>query len=90
MAGRIGYNPCDDYYERLGVSPFASQRQVLCAYRAAVKRCHPGAGGDPTGRDFLAVCDAYSVVADPVKRSFYNASRNRHGGPPDSSYRGSE
>jgi curved DNA-binding protein CbpA len=77
----IQYDPCNDYYERLGVWPGASGADILRAYRAAVKRHHPDVGGDPSGRDIRAVYEAYGVLGDPVKRSYYNASRHRYGVP---------
>jgi len=78
---RIEYDPCSDYYEHLAALPHATPAELLRAYRAAVKQHHPDAGGDPSGRKLRAVCEAYSVLGDSAKRAYYNASRNRFGGP---------
>ena len=79
---QIQYDPCNDYYERLGVPSHASLPEIQRAYRAAVKTFHPDTGGDPSGREIMAVYHAYDVLGDPFKRAHYNCSRNRHGRPP--------
>jgi len=81
LRGQIEYDPCNDYYEALSVASQATQADVLRAYRRAVKEHHPDAGGDPSGRAIQAVYEAYAVLGDRYKRSHYNCSRNRYGGP---------
>lgn len=79
---QVQYNPCNDYYRRLGVHSHATQEEILHAYRKAVKKHHPDVGGEPTGRKIKAIYEAYTVLGHPFKRSLYNCSRNRHGRPP--------
>ncbi|WP_163549868.1 DnaJ domain-containing protein, partial [Candidatus Frankia nodulisporulans] len=50
-------------YEVLGVAPSASAEQIRHAYRAAARRTHPDAGGQPAA--FAQVRIAYDVLADP-------------------------
>ncbi len=79
---QIRYDPCRDYYEVLRVASYASQPELLRAYRRAVKEHHPDAGGDPSGRAVQAVYEAYAVLGDSYKRAHYNSSRNRYGRAP--------
>jgi hypothetical protein len=80
----VQYHPQSDCYALLGVPPDASPGDVLRAYRAAVKRYHPDAGGDPTGERIRAVNGAYAVLRDPVLRHEYDCERRRrlHAGLP--------
>ena len=64
--------PLTDYYAVLGVSTAAGPAELLRAYRTAVKKHHPDAGGDPTGRKVRAVIEAYGVLKDPQKRRRYD------------------
>jgi len=82
LTGQVQYDPCNDYYHLLNVASQASQADVLRAYRRAVKRHHPDAGGDPSGRAVQAVYEAYAVIGDPYRRGHYNCSRNRYGRAP--------
>ena len=66
------HEPLSNYYAVLGVSTTAGPAGLLHAYRAAVKKDHPDAGGDPTGRKVRAVIEAYSVLKDPQKRRRYD------------------
>ncbi|MFH1730823.1 MAG: DnaJ domain-containing protein [Planctomycetota bacterium] len=81
LRGQIEYDPCNDYYEALSVASQASPADILRAYRRAVKKHHPDAGGDSAGRAIRAVYEAYAVLGDRYKRSHYNWSRNRYGRP---------
>lgn len=64
--------PLADFYAVLGVEQRAEQAEIRRAYRAAVKRHHPDAGGDPTGRMIRAVIEAYSVLGDEARRREYD------------------
>ncbi len=57
---QVQYNPCNDYYRRLGVHSHATQEEILHAYRKAVKKHHPDVGGEPTGREIKAIYEAYT------------------------------
>jgi curved DNA-binding protein CbpA len=55
-----------DPYGVLGVKPGASVAEIHAAYRAAVRRTHPDAGGSPAA--FEAVQAAYDALRDPASR----------------------
>ncbi len=56
-----------DPYAVLGVPRGASEAQIHAAYRAAVRRTHPDAGG--SAASFEAVQEAYETLRDPVARA---------------------
>ncbi len=65
-----------DYYHILGVAPDATPEQIKSAYRKKAKELHPdyyGRGSEP----FLAVHEAYKVLADPERRQVYDHERSR-------------
>ena len=72
------YDPGSDYYAALGVWLHVGPADILHAYRAAVKKHHPDAGGDPSGQMIRMINRAYSVLRDPVKRSYYDRSRDQY------------
>jgi len=55
-----------DPYAVLGVPRGASDADIHAAYRAAVRRTHPDAGG--SAQAFEAVQDAYEALRDPARR----------------------
>jgi curved DNA-binding protein CbpA len=65
-----------DPFAVLGVARGATEAQIHAAYRAAVRRTHPDAGGSAT--QFEAVQEAYETLRDPAAR----ARLNREGAPP--------
>jgi curved DNA-binding protein CbpA len=56
-----------DPFEVLGVARGATEAQIHSAYRAAVRRTHPDAGGSAV--DFEAVQEAYEILSDPGGRA---------------------
>lgn len=60
------------HYERLGVSRTAPPEIIKAAYRAYSKQYHPDTGASPSGVDFAAITNAYTVLSDPEKRSAYD------------------
>ncbi len=56
----------DDPYAVLGVRPGADQAAIHAAYRAAVRRTHPDAGG--TAAAFEAVQEAYEALRETPRR----------------------
>jgi molecular chaperone DnaJ len=63
-----------DYYSVLGVARDASPDEIKKAYRQAALRYHPDRNpGDKTAEErFKEAAQAYSVLADPEKRSIYD------------------
>ena len=68
--------PDRDLYAALGLGTDASTAELRRAYRALALQLHPDRNPDPAaaGR-FRAVTAAYAVLADPVRRADYDASR---------------
>jgi Ca-activated chloride channel family protein len=64
-----------DHYQVLGVPRDAVPEEIRFAYFDAARRYHPDANPDPTVREqFLAIQQAYEILANPEKRQEYNAS----------------
>jgi curved DNA-binding protein CbpA len=61
-----------DPYAVLGVPRGADDAQIHAAYRDAVRRTHPDAGG--SAADFEAVQEAYEVLRDPARRRAWGAT----------------
>ena len=63
-----------DYYEILGVGRDAEAAEIKKAYRASALRYHPDRNpGDSEAEDnFKEAAEAYSVLADPERRSRYD------------------
>jgi len=64
-----------DPYAVLSVPRDASEAQIHAAYRAAVRRAHPDAGGSAGA--FRAVQDAYEVLRDPARRAAWDGPHRR-------------
>ena len=60
-----------DPYAVLGVARGADQAAIHAAYRDAVRRTHPDAGGSADA--FEAVQEAYDVLRDPARRRAWDA-----------------
>jgi curved DNA-binding protein len=62
-----------DYYEVLGVSRGASDREIKRAYRQLVKKLHPDRNGDDPEAlaRFKEVSEAYEVLGDAERRALY-------------------
>jgi curved DNA-binding protein CbpA len=57
----------DDPFAVLGVNRRASDAEIHAAYRAAVRRTHPDAGGNAAA--FEAIQSAYETLRDPAARA---------------------
>ena len=66
-----------DYYEVLGITKDASDKDIKKAYRDSAKKHHPDKGGDED--KFKEITEAYENLADPDKKAKYD--RFGHGQP---------
>jgi len=80
-----------DYYDVLGVNRSASEQEIKSAYRKLALQHHPDRNPDnkeAAEEKFKEITEAYSVLADPQKRSAYDrfghaAVSNAGGWAPD-------
>ncbi|MFY9132947.1 MAG: molecular chaperone DnaJ [Candidatus Methanoculleus thermohydrogenotrophicum] len=80
----------DSYYEILGVSRNADDKEIKKAYRNLARKYHPDVCKEPGAEErFKKINEAYSVLSDPQKRAQYdrmgheaysNASRGSYTG----------
>lgn len=72
-----------DYYDRLGLSPTATQDEIRRAYRRLARKTHPDRNpeADAEAR-FQEVKEAYEVLSDAERRARYDR-RRRQGAAPD-------
>lgn len=63
-----------DYYEVLGVSRNASQKDIQGAFRKMARKLHPDVnpGDKDAERRFKEVSEAHDVLSDPEKRKMYD------------------
>src|SRR2546423_3372366 len=62
-----------DYYETLGVSRTASEKEIKSAYRRLARQYHPDVNKDAKATErFKLINEAYEVLSDPKKRSKYD------------------
>jgi DnaJ-class molecular chaperone len=63
-------NAPSDYYDVLGVSKDASEKDIKSAYRRKAMTHHPDKGGDEA--EFKKLVEAYEVLSDEKKRKLYD------------------
>ncbi|AMB93253.1 molecular chaperone DnaJ [Aerococcus christensenii] len=62
-----------DYYDVLGVSKDASQKEIKQAYRQLAKKYHPDLNKEPGAEEkYKEVTEAYEVLGDEKKRQQYD------------------
>jgi DnaJ-class molecular chaperone len=65
-----------DYYDVLGISKSATEKEIKSAYRKLARKWHPDANrDDPAAAEekFKELQEAYEVLSDPEKRQKYDA-----------------
>ena len=65
-----------DLYERLGLQPEASDREIKSAYRKLSAQYHPdkNKGSEEAVAKFREIAEAYEILADKEKRVIYDSS----------------
>ena len=63
-----------DYYDVLGISKNADEKEIKRAYRALAKKYHPdtNAGNAQSEQLFKEITEAYTILSDPEKRKLYD------------------
>lgn len=63
-----------DYYEVLGISRSADEKELKRAYRKLAKKYHPDTNADnpQAEQKFKEITEAYGVLSDPEKRKLYD------------------
>lgn len=73
-----------NYYQILGLEPFADADAVKAAFRKLARQHHPdlNAGNAQAEERFKAINEAYEVLSDPGRRAMHDASlQAMQGGP---------
>lgn len=86
----LGVHAQQDHYSVLGVARSASEDEIKKAFKKLARKLHPdaqrGLSGDQmeaARKRFMAISDAYEVLADKKKREAYDNYGGRTGGSGD-------
>lgn len=73
-----------DYYNTLGVSKGATQKEIKAAFRKLAAKHHPDRNPDDEAAEdkFKEINEAYTVLSDEEKRGFYDQYGSAEGRPP--------
>jgi len=70
-----------DYYDILGVSPTASQKEIKAAFRKLAKQYHPDKVEESYKKvaedKFKRIAEAYYILEDPARRCEFDMLRTR-------------
>src|SRR3569832_793416 len=81
-----------DYYQILGLTKKADEKEIKSAYRKLARKHHPDVNPNDKAAEgrFKEISEAYDVLSDPEKRKLYDqygqnweAAQNFSGGIPD-------
>jgi molecular chaperone DnaJ len=75
--------PKKDYYEILGVSRDASDKEIKAAYRRLARKYHPDLNPNDRAAEekFKEIAEAFAVLSDPEKRARYDRGGHEAFGP---------
>jgi DnaJ-class molecular chaperone len=78
-----------DYYQVIGVSPQASQKEIKEAFRQLALKYHPDRNPADGAERMKAVNEAYAVLSNPQRRAEYDTLRQQFGDTAHTHFRSS-